>query len=120
MKHLLALGAQDVIHPELEGGLQVVRHTLLRLGFPLREVQKYGDIVRRDRYDVAVNSDAEHRALMGLLEAVPSMEISWVTLRGDSRFVGEKLSQVGLRARPAPRWSPFTEAVRSFPIRRPT
>ena len=99
VKHLLALGAQDVIHPELEGGLQVVRHTLLRLGFPLREVQKYGDIVRRDRYDVAVNSDAEHRALMGLLEAVRSMEISWVTLRGDSRFVGEKLSQVGLRAR---------------------
>ena len=32
------LGAQHVIHPELEGGLEIVRHTLLQLGFPLREV----------------------------------------------------------------------------------
>jgi CPA2 family monovalent cation:H+ antiporter-2 len=30
---LARLGAQDVIHPELEGGLAMVRHTLLRLGF---------------------------------------------------------------------------------------
>ena len=96
MKHLLGLGAQDVIHPELEGGLQVVRHTLLRLGFPLREVQKYGDIVRRESYDVAVNSDEEHRALLGLLEAARSLEISWVKLGEDSRFAGEKLAKVGL------------------------
>ena len=27
--NLVELGAQDVIHPELEGGLEVVRHTLL-------------------------------------------------------------------------------------------
>ena len=46
MRHLQELGANDVIHPELEGGLQVVRHTLLRLGFPLREVQNYADVVR--------------------------------------------------------------------------
>ena len=98
VKHLLGLGAQDVIHPELEGGLQVVRHTLLRLGFPLREVQKYGDIVRGDSYDVAVNSDEEHRALLGLLDAARSLEISWVKLGEDSRFAGEKLAKVGLRA----------------------
>ena len=99
VKHLLALGAQDVIHPELEGGLQVVRHTLLRLGFPLREVQKYGDIVRRDSYDVAVNSDAEHRALMGLLEAARSLEISWVTLAGTAASWGRSSRRSALRAR---------------------
>jgi CPA2 family monovalent cation:H+ antiporter-2 len=37
-KRLAELGAQDVIHPELEGGLEIVRHTLLQLGFPLQEI----------------------------------------------------------------------------------
>lgn len=50
------LGAQDVIHPELEGGLEIVRHTLLRLGLPPLEVQKYTDIVRYDHYDAHVST----------------------------------------------------------------
>jgi hypothetical protein len=63
------LGAQDVIHPEMEGGLQIVRHTLLRLGYPLAEVQKYADVVRRESYDAEVNTDEERDALHGLREA---------------------------------------------------
>jgi monovalent cation:H+ antiporter-2, CPA2 family len=51
-KRLAQLGAQDVIHPELEGGLEIVRHTLLQLGFPLQEIYRYTDAVRRDHYDL--------------------------------------------------------------------
>jgi len=69
VKHLSGLGARDVIHPELEGGLEIVRHTLLRLDFPLREIQKYTDVVRRESYDVAIQTPEEHRALHSLLEA---------------------------------------------------
>jgi CPA2 family monovalent cation:H+ antiporter-2 len=46
--HLAALGANHVVHPELEGGLEMVHHTLLQLGFPLREVHEYSEAVRRD------------------------------------------------------------------------
>ncbi len=41
--HLSKLGAREVIHPELEGGLEVLRHTLLALGYPLLEVQQHAD-----------------------------------------------------------------------------
>ncbi len=68
VKYLADLGAQDVIHPELEGGLQVVRHTLLRLGFPLAEVQSYADLVRRESYDTDVDTDEEERAILELLD----------------------------------------------------
>jgi CPA2 family monovalent cation:H+ antiporter-2 len=97
--HLSALGADDVIHPELEGGLQIVRHTLLRLGFPMREVQKYGDVVRREAYDVAVNTQAEHTALARLLEAAQDVEISWAPVAAGSPFAGRTLAEVNLRAR---------------------
>jgi len=99
VKSLSALGAQDVIHPEWEGGLEVVRHVLLRLGFPLREVQKYADAVRRDSYDLEANTDEEHRALHRLLAVARDVEIVWFELGAGSGLVGRSLAEVGLRAK---------------------
>jgi monovalent cation:H+ antiporter-2, CPA2 family len=96
---LTSLGANDVIHPELEGGLQVVRHTLLRLGFPLREVQKYGDVVRQESYDVALNTQEEHRALAQLLDAAQGVEIIWARVAEGSPFADRTLAEANLRAR---------------------
>ena len=100
---LVRLGAQDVIHPEMEGGLEIVRHTLLQLGFPLREVHRYADAVRHDHYDVQVNSSEERRQLRDLLNALGSIEISWLGLPDDSPLVGQTLAEANLRAVPEPR-----------------
>jgi monovalent cation:H+ antiporter-2, CPA2 family len=98
-KHLTELGAQDVIHPELEGGLEIVRHTLLQLGFPLQEIYRYTDAVRRDHYDMGLNTEEEHRMLHELLDAVSSIEIKWFRLSEDSSLVGQTLAEANLRSR---------------------
>jgi monovalent cation:H+ antiporter-2, CPA2 family len=98
-KRLTQLGAQDVIHPELEGGLEIVRHTLLQLGFPLQEIYRYTDAVRRDHYDLQINTEEEHRLLHALLDATNSMEIKWFRLPVGSPLVGQTLAQANLRAR---------------------
>ena len=97
-KRLTELGAQDVIHPELEGGLEIVRHTLLQLGFPLQEIYRYTDAVRRDHYDVGVNSEEEHRLLHELVDAASSIEIKWFRLPEGNPLIGQTLAQVNLRA----------------------
>jgi CPA2 family monovalent cation:H+ antiporter-2 len=96
--HLTRLGAEHVIHPELEGGLEIVRHTLVRLGFPEREIQTYTDVVRSDNYDTAIQTPEETRALNGLLEAVHNVEITWTTLAAASPLSGRTLSEANLRA----------------------
>lgn len=98
VKQLSDLGAQDVIHPELEGGLEIVRHTLFRLGFPLREIQKYTDVVRRENYDTAIQSPEEHHALHLLLDAARNVEVSWVTLANGNPLAGRSLADANLRA----------------------
>jgi len=98
VSRLALLGAQDVIHPELEGGLEVVRHTLLRLDFPVREVQKYTDVVRQEHYDVSINTLEEHRLLDQLIEAANGIEITWFQLSEDSPLVGQTLAEANLRA----------------------
>ena len=98
-KRLTELGAQDVIHPELEGGLEIVRHTLLQLGFPLQEIYRYTDAVRRDHYDMRLNTEEEHRLLHELLDAVNSIEIKWFRLPEDNPLVGRTLAEANLRAK---------------------
>ena len=96
---LANLGAQDVIHPELEGSLEIVRHTLLQLGFPSQEIYRYTDAVRRDHYDMGLNTEEEHRLLHELLEAANSLEVHWFRLVEGNRLVGQTLGQANLRAK---------------------
>ena len=99
VQRLAHLGAQDVIHPELEGGLEIVRHTLLQLGFPLRKVFEYADTVRRDQYDTQVNSPEEARLLRELVGAEDVVEVVWQRLTDDSPLIGRTLAEADLRSR---------------------
>jgi CPA2 family monovalent cation:H+ antiporter-2 len=96
---LAEMGAQDVIHPELEGGLEIVRHTLLRLGLPPIEVQSYTDLVRRDHYDVEISTPAEYNLLEQLLHSFRGMEIIWHDLGVSSSLINRSIAAAGIRDR---------------------
>ena len=97
--HLAALGADNIIHTELEGGLEMVHHTLLELGYPLRQVHEYTEFVRRDRYNIQINSADEHRSLHDLLIASESIEIAWLTLEEGSPLDGLTLQESNIRSK---------------------
>jgi CPA2 family monovalent cation:H+ antiporter-2 len=96
---LARLGATDVIQPELEGGLEIVRSTLLRLGYPPSQVSAYTDVVRSEHYDVAITTPDEHRVLKELVAAAEGIELTWVKLEAGSPLVGQTLAGADLRAR---------------------
>lgn len=96
---LSQLGARHVIHPELEGGLEIVRHTLLQLDFPLEEISRYTDAVRQDHYDAHVNTEEEHRLLRDLLSASQTIGITWFRIPPDNALAGQTLASANLRAR---------------------
>ena len=91
------LGANLVIHPELEGGLQVVRHTLLHLGFPIQEVRRYAETVRKDHYDVLVKAQGEQKLLRELLDTSELLDISWRKIPEESPLVGKTQAESLLR-----------------------
>jgi CPA2 family monovalent cation:H+ antiporter-2 len=63
IRRLIALGATDVIYPELAGGLEMMVQTLGRLGYAEQAIHEYAEAVRRDHYDLTISSHAEHAAL---------------------------------------------------------
>lgn len=96
---LATYGAHTVIHPELEGGLEVMRHTLLALEYPLIQVQQYTDAVRRDAYDTTITTHEEHLMLDQLLATVRGMEIVWQLVTPGSPLIGQTLAEGNVRAR---------------------
>jgi CPA2 family monovalent cation:H+ antiporter-2 len=98
VQRLARLGAQDVIHPELEGGLEVMRHTLLALKFPAGQVQHFADTVRREQYDTALSSNLQHQLLDQLWTTMRGLEIYWHNLNEDHPLVGMTLAEANLRA----------------------
>lgn len=98
VQRLAQYGARDVIHPELEGGLEIVRHALLALGYPMGQVQEYIDTVRRDSYEATYTGLEEPQLLDQLVATVRGVEISWRTIQADSSLVGRTLAEANVRA----------------------
>lgn len=97
VKRLAKLGATHVIHPELEGGLEIVRHTLLTLGYPMGQIQPYVDAVRRDAYEGTLPNDRGYPVLDQLLTAIRGVEIAWQPILEDSPMIGKSLAEANIR-----------------------
>ncbi|MFN8487774.1 MAG: hypothetical protein U0350_09300 [Caldilineaceae bacterium] len=82
-----------VIHPELEGGVEVVRHTLLALEYPSFQIQQYLDAVRHDAYDTTTFTPEEGQMLDQLMAAVRGVTITWQTLDENSPLIGQNLAE---------------------------
>ena len=98
LRYLAELGANHIVQPELEGGLEMIHHTLLNLGYPLREVHQYVQAVRQDHYDTNTLSDEEHRSLQELLTAFKGIEIIWLDINEPSGLIGKSLEEANIRS----------------------
>jgi len=89
-----------VVRPELEGGIEIVRRTLLDLELPVREVQRYVEIVRNEGLDDSERPSAERaRVLDHLIGASKDLEIEWLELEARSPLVNRTIGQSQIRSR---------------------
>jgi len=97
------LGARQVINPELEGGLEIVRHTLFELDYPMSQLAPYVDAARREahagRFDGIDDPPEALKALDQLLSAVRGVDIAWITVPPNCPLVGTTLGSTHLRTR---------------------
>jgi len=99
VNRLSKLGANTIIHPELEGGLEIVRHTLLSLGYPMVQIQQYTDAVRSDAYADSLADNEQHYVLDQFVSAMRSVEIAWHPVSAASPVLGKTLAEANLRTK---------------------
>jgi CPA2 family monovalent cation:H+ antiporter-2 len=93
------LGATHVINPELEGGLEILRYTLLTLDYSTGQIQHYIDTVRSDTYEGIWPGDRGYPVLDQLLMSTRGVEIAWLPLDEQSPIVGRTLAEANIRSR---------------------
>jgi CPA2 family monovalent cation:H+ antiporter-2 len=95
-RHLSDLGADEIVRPEFEGGLQVLRRTLLMLGYPVRRIQEYTDAIRREEVAPAVGEEGSR-----LLErlAISDLDLAWISIPESSGLANLSLEEANLRPR---------------------
>ncbi|HKV98800.1 MAG TPA: cation:proton antiporter [Vicinamibacterales bacterium] len=99
-RRLAATGATSVVRPELEGGVEIVRRTLLELDLTVRDVQVYSELIRQEGLDESERPSGERtRVLHDLMNAARGLEVSWLTLGPDSPLAGQTIGSSRLRTR---------------------
>jgi CPA2 family monovalent cation:H+ antiporter-2 len=98
-RQLKADGVSHVVRPELEGGVEIVRRTLLDLDLPVREVQRYSDIVRREGMTESERPSPEQaRVLEDFVHAAKDLEVGWLVVEPGSAVAGQALADTLIRA----------------------
>jgi CPA2 family monovalent cation:H+ antiporter-2 len=99
LDNLFHLGARQAINPEMEGGLEMLRLTLLALGYSADQIQQYIDTVRGDTYEGILPGQRGYPVLDQLLMATRGVEIAWEPLAAGSPLAGRTLAETDIRAR---------------------
>ncbi|WP_417057161.1 cation:proton antiporter [Enorma massiliensis] len=101
LKALAAAGANEVVRPELEGGIELMRHTLIDLGYTPRQIQDYANELRASGYEALGDNaqGARRRAFERLVASLSEVELEWVLVGEASTAAGSTLADIDLRAK---------------------
>jgi CPA2 family monovalent cation:H+ antiporter-2 len=96
---LKRLGVHELVQPELEAGLEMVRQVLVHFKFSPMDIQRYSDIVHQELYAPLAEDGSQDRHSDRLLQRLArrALEVEWLSLNEDSPMVGQSLGQAAIR-----------------------
>ncbi|EFO81134.1 sodium/hydrogen exchanger [Oscillochloris trichoides DG-6] len=96
---LRTLGIHEVVQPEFEAGLEMVRQVLLHFDFPPADIERLSDGVRNEHYRPIEAPQTSAPLLRQLRRARRSLEIAWFLLPEDSPLAGRSIGHSAIRQR---------------------
>lgn len=96
---LRELGIHEVVQPEFEAGLEMVRQVLLHFDMPTVEIERLSDKVRSEHYRPIEALNADAATLRRLRRVRRTLEIAWYTLGEESPLVGQSIGGSAIRQR---------------------
>lgn len=102
LNKLRELGVHEVVQPEFEAGLEMVRQVLVRYQVAPTDIQRFSDAVHSELYAPICTNDTSGRSmelLRNLGRANRTLEIEWLSLPEDSPAVGKTIETMAVRQR---------------------
>ena len=102
IEHLTALhqyGVYEVVQPEFEAALEIMRQALLHLDVPAVEIRNITDGVRQKQYAPLYQKHPDYSNLVHLKNSNLMMDITWLTLSENSPIIGKTIRELEIRKR---------------------
>jgi len=98
LNQLQERGIYEVVQPEFEAGVEMVRQTLLHFDMPAADIQQLSDTIRNERYQAFATLHTDAQILERLRRAVRTLEIEWIDLPAEAPCVGQSLATAAIRS----------------------
>lgn len=99
VSELSTLKVHEIVQPQLEVGLEMVRQALLAIGTSEAEIFTLLGQLRHERYEPGWRSGEKRASEASTARASRLLEFSWIDLNDAAPLVGEKLADCRLRER---------------------
>jgi CPA2 family monovalent cation:H+ antiporter-2 len=91
-------GVYEVVQPEFEAGLEIVRQALLHLEIPVTEIYHFTDEIRHELYAPLRETNPDSRAITKLKQAAAHlMELNWIDLPEQNSVAGVSIKDLQIR-----------------------
>ncbi len=95
-------GVHEVVQPEFEAGLEIMRQVLIHFGVAAPSIQRFSDSVRQEYYAPLYTHGTAtpiFQQLQSLRQANRLLEIEWFVLPAQSAVIGQTIGALGIRKR---------------------
>jgi CPA2 family monovalent cation:H+ antiporter-2 len=96
---LRGLGIHEVVQPEFEAGLEMMRQALLHFNMPATEIERLSDTVRSEYYRPLESLSADAASPRQLRRVRRALDIVWYTVDEDSPLIGQSIGAGAIRQR---------------------
>lgn len=100
VRSLADLNVSEVVQPEFEAALEMLRQGLIYADIPVERIHEYANQVRQVRHTESEQDTPTFTAsLEGLESSASPVTVSWIQIPTESALVGTTLARAGIRTR---------------------
>ncbi len=92
-----ALQVTDLVYPELEAGLEMIRQVLLALHIPVTEIQRQTEALRQEYFTSRMSQSKPYQTLAQFRSAEQQFDLQWVRVGETSVLVGQSIGESEIR-----------------------
>ncbi|MDY6934425.1 MAG: cation:proton antiporter [Spirochaetota bacterium] len=99
VKELFKMKIFEVVQPEFEASLEIVRQSLVVLDVPLKNIYSFTDSIRQENYTNIKIDKLDHSILSEIKKTPFFLELNWIEVTKTSLLIGKSIKELEIRSR---------------------
>ncbi|MDY0391034.1 MAG: cation:proton antiporter [Desulfobulbus oligotrophicus] len=91
------LNVYDLVYPELEAGVEMIRQVLLVLQVPITEIQRQTEALRREFFTSRLSQSRPYKTLAQFRSAEQQFDLEWIAVNVHSSLINRSIGEAEIR-----------------------